>query len=550
MAGACLRKKEQELLSEEISQQGRQSVQLSRLEQIQTLFNNALDAVVGMNEKGIITDWNGQAETIFGWSKAEILGRTVAETIIPSEYRKHHEAGLMNFFKTGIGRVLNARTELTALKKDKTEFQIELTVTPIKTESSFVFYAFIRDITKRKEAEEYLQKAKEDAEAASQAKSTFLANMSHEVRTPLGVILGFSELLANREITTSEKERYIATIRRNGELLLNVIDDILDLSKVEAGKLKVENLETNVSEILTDVILQLKPKAAAKNIILSETVAPDIPQLIMSDPLRLNQILVNIVGNAIKFTEQGAVSVTLSVLAPAGSAPKLVFVVKDSGIGLSKSQADKLFQLFFQADFSAKRKFGGTGLGLAISKHLAKILGGDVILTESTLGQGSTFTITIAINPVMDTQLKGDEEKIKEKNKAMPEADAALKLDGIKILLVEDSADNQLMFNKLLKLAGALVDTAENGAIALEKIYKNKYDVVLMDIQTPIMDGYETIAKLRNDGYKIPIIALTAHALKEERTRSLAGGFNDHISKPINGISFIETIAQHIPSKR
>lgn len=389
-----------------------------------------------------------------------------------------------------------------------------------------------------------LSEAKLNAENANHAKSEFLANMSHEIRTPLGAVMGFADLVANDEITSSEKQNYVAAIKRNGELLSNIISDILDLSKIEVGKLNIECHDVLLDDILSDSKTLLNLIADEKGISLGFKMEEPLPKKIYTDPLRLRQILLNIVGNSIKFTEHGSVVVTIKQFPRPGTHPLLAFIVEDTGIGISKEQAVKLFKTFSQADNSLVRKFGGTGLGLVLSKRLAKLLGGDVELTDSEVGRGSVFAVTVDPGPVQISELR----EIRSSKKDRPvfqEAGEKVTLENLSLLIVDDSVDNQYLIGKILNLAGAKIDTANNGKIALEKAGANKYDVFVLDLQMPVMDGYETATQLRKMGIKEPIIALTAYALKEVRQRCLDSGFDDFITKPINRSLLVEKIAHY-----
>lgn len=398
------------------------------------------------------------------------------------------------------------------------------------------FISVATDVTKHYEA-------KESAEAASKAKSAFLANMSHEIRTPLGAVLGFSDLIANQNLTPSDRSKYVAAIKRNGELLSNIISDILDISKVEADKLEVEKQSVPLVEVLTDITTMLSLQAQEKGLRLTVSSDGPIPQLISTDPLRLRQIIINVVGNAIKFTERGYVEVKIRQILDDDDQHKIAFEVRDSGNGIEASQAAKLFRPFMQADASTKRKHGGTGLGLVLSKKLANLLGGDVVLSSSQIGAGSTFTITV--DPGVPAQSYAQDlapKPVAHHEVTPPRANEEVALNGVKVLLVEDAPDNQMLIGRFLKVAGAEVDIANNGQEALHKAQSAQYDVLLMDLQMPIMDGYEATNALRKSGYQKPIIALTAHALKEERQRCLASGFNDHVSKPINRAVLLDSI--------
>ena len=395
--------------------------------------------------------------------------------------------------------------------------------------------------TKISERTAELRQAKLSAENANLAKSAFLANMSHEIRTPLGAVLGFADLIANFNITDSEKQNYIVAIKRNGELLSTIISDILDLSKIEVDKLYPELQDVSIASILMDTKTLLDLNANEKGISLNFTIEGLLPTTIKTDPLRLRQILINIIGNSIKFTDQGSINVVVKLVAEENKKTKLAFVVKDTGIGISKEQSEKLFQTFSQADNSIVRKFGGTGLGLILSRRIAGLLGGGVVLTESTPGRGSTFTITIDPGPIDQSQLHEIKNEGPKKEEAHSIKD--VRIDGMQILVVDDSVDNQFLISKILKLAGAVTDVADNGKMALEKAHEKKYDLFLMDLQMPLMDGFEATLRLRQKGFKEPIIALTAHSLKEVRQRCLEAGFDDFVTKPINRNLLLETIA-------
>ena len=397
------------------------------------------------------------------------------------------------------------------------------------------------DITIRKLAELESIRAKELAESANAMKSAFLANMSHEIRTPLGAILGFAELLREPTHSQRERENYHEIIKRNGEQLSSLIDDILDLSKIEAGHLKTEIKRCPVRDLISEVCSLLTIKANEKRLYLRWIVHPDVPGEIHTDPVRLRQILTNVIGNAIKFTQKGGVEVEVSIAA--GSLLRLR--VTDTGIGVSPEQAGNLFKPFSQADLSITRKYGGTGLGLTLSKKLAAVLGGDLALKKSEPGAGSTFEVTVrdqhSESSVAATSTRSEESEtsIVGNKKA---------LEGMRILLVEDSPDNQMLITVMLEDHGAQVEVANNGREGLEKSAAVEHDVTLMDLQMPEMDGFTATQLLRERGYDKPIYALTAHAMSEVHLQCINVGCTGYLTKPIKLNEMISKLAAH--SKR
>lgn len=400
------------------------------------------------------------------------------------------------------------------------------------------------------------------ASAANQAKSEFLANMSHEIRTPMTAILGFADLLVefgDRDTAPRERLEYIATIRRNGMHLLSIINDILDLSKIEAGKMTVEAVPTEINGIVHDVLSLMAAKATAKQLQLEAEYATRVPQQVCSDPVRLRQILINLVGNAIKFTERGGVKLIVSHCGDGTG--NLQFTVVDTGIGLQLDQIERLFGAFAQADTSTTRKFGGTGLGLNISKRLAQMLGGDITVS-SVPGAGSTFTVTIK------AEICEGAKEMLEPGPAQVIVDQASKvslastparepLAGVRILLAEDGTDNVLLISHYLRKAGAAIHVAENGKLAVEHLSVDgdvdgplldppPVDLILTDMQMPEMDGYAATRLLRAKGSMLPIIALTANAMGGDVEKCQSAGCNDYASKPIDRNTLISTVLRNV----
>ncbi len=392
-----------------------------------------------------------------------------------------------------------------------------------------------------------------EAEAANHAKSAFLANMSHEIRTPMTAILGYADLLADNKEAPPHCLEAIGTIKQNGLHLLTIINDILDMSKIEVGKMTVEHIDTCPARIVEEAVSLMRPRAKGKGIDVAVKYDTPIPERIESDPTRLRQILLNLLGNAIKFTEVGTVTIRVAVEL---ERKQLCFRVVDTGIGMSPEQRDTIarFDAFSQADGSTTRKFGGSGLGLRISNSLAQLLGGTIEV-ESTLGCGSTFTATVSTGDLTGVPMltkQGIEERADQVIKVERKQASDSKgnpLQGLRILLAEDGPDNQRLIAFVLKKAGADVSVADNGQIALDQVQnaglETPFDVILMDMQMPVLDGYSATGKLRELGYTGPIIALTAHAMAGDRQKCIDAGCDDYLTKPIDRAKLIAIISAH-----
>lgn len=383
--------------------------------------------------------------------------------------------------------------------------------------------------------------AKAAAENANQAKMQFLANMSHEIRTPMNSILGFSELIASGVDSPDEIKDYISRIRANGKQLLHLIDDILDLSKFEAGQIPIHKSYVALRSMVEDVVLSLRPLLLSKKLELEVSYADNTNCDVLTDGQRLRQILTNLLSNAIKFSENGKINVDISC-SPSEQKNhiQLAMDVRDTGIGITVENQSKLFQPFSQGDSSVARRFGGSGLGLALSKRIAQALGGDLILVKSNPGEGSHFRFSIPVQFLPSGS---------SRQEAAPETEITLQpvsLAHKRILLVEDAKDNEILIAHYLKPLGLKVDVAVNGLQAIEMVQKNDYDCILMDIQMPGMDGLEATRRIRAMGYSKPIIALTAHALPAERERSLAAGCDLHLTKPIQRSDLIGTLCEQL----
>ncbi len=407
-----------------------------------------------------------------------------------------------------------------------------------------------RIATKLHIAMEQVEEAKNEAELATRSKSEFLANMSHEIRTPMTAILGFTENLLDPDLSEEDRASAVHTIQRNGQHLLQLINNILDISKIEAGKLEVENIACSPAQIMLDVQSLMKVRADSKGIALDVEYAGGVPETIQSDPTRLKQILVNLAGNAIKFTEEGCVRLRAECIGPDSTNPAMRFEVIDTGIGMTVEQAAKLFQPFMQADASTTRQFGGTGLGLTISKRLAEKLGGDITI-RSQPKKGSTFTVVVEAGSLEGVKMLDDPAAAAAATQPKPQTRIAADALQCRILLAEDGPDNQRLISFVLKKAGADVTVVGNGQLAvdaaLEAIAEGKpFGVILMDMQMPVLDGYKATALLREKGYTRPIVALTAHAMASDREKCLKAGCDEFQTKPIDRRRLVQAIQEQL----
>ncbi len=387
--------------------------------------------------------------------------------------------------------------------------------------------------------------ARREAEAATEAKSKFLANMSHEIRTPMTSILGYTDLLADPTIGPAERKDYLSVIRRCGEHLLSLINDILDLSKIEAGKTTVEMGSCNVAALLANVASMMRPRAEQRGNSLAVEYDGPLPETIQTDCARLRQAVVNLVGNAVKFTENGTVRILVEFLRSWREGQSAVKIeVIDTGIGIREEAMPSLFRPFSQGDTSIARRFGGTGLGLAISHHVAGLLGGELV-AASTFGEGSTFTLTVPTGELRGVRIVEHPAEAAIESARDSGRSSAADLTGIRILLAEDGVDNQNLIRAILGKAGAEVEIAENGRVATERAEAATFDVILMDMNMPEMDGYEATRLLRDRGYRRPILALTANAMAGDNQQCLAAGCDDHLTKPIDRAQLIQSIARY-----
>lgn len=656
---------------EDVTERKKTEMELRRSEiRLRSVVHNALDAIITVDVQGRIETFNPSAESIFGFSRDEVFGQN-ARILMPEPHASGFDDFVTKVLINEAPKPFSQKTEITARRKDGSTFPVELSISEIRLGQKKMLLGIIRDISERKRFEQELIGARERAEQASKAKSEFLANMSHEIRTPMNGIIGMTQLALETNLNSEQKD-YLCTVKSSSELLLKLINDILDFSKIEAGKLEIDRVDFEFRDILADTMRALALQAEAKGLELLFEVADNVPDNLCGDPVRIRQIIVNLVGNAIKFTDSGEIVAGAELWNTEGNRVTIHFCVSDSGIGISQEKIEKIFQPFDQADTSTTRRYGGTGLGLSISSRLVEIMGGQ-IWVDSKLGQGSKFHFTVQLD-VSQAMIPGHElasmealqgtrvivvddnltnrkilngqlsnwgmstalaqsgfeaieimKKFASKSapfslalidcmmpemdgfqlasiiKSSPqlnktklvmlssasqvvdtkerekfgldawlvkpvkqselltclltilgdksELDTAVLLEDqketdlsvrhkVKILLAEDNPINRTFAVRLLEKSGHIVKCAENGNEVLDLMENEKFDLILMDVSMPELDGYEATRHIRNTekltGRHIPIIAMTAHALTEDRGRCLEAGMDDYISKPVN----------------
>jgi two-component system sensor histidine kinase/response regulator len=487
-----------------------------------------------MDSEGLISYWNPAAERIFGYSRNEAIGRNLHAFIVPSRYHKAHHAVFPLFQKTGQGNAIGKTLDLEALKKDGTEIHVQLSLSAMQMKGKWHSIGILRDVTQQKEIQDSLLKAKQEAERANKFKSVFLANMSHEIRTPLNAIIGFSQLMNRDKLLSDLQKEYNLSIISAGEHLLALINDILELSKIEAGRVILSPSNIDLHALLDDIQMIFKERTQSKNLQFLYEKAIDLPRFVYVDESKLRQIFVNLIGNALKFTEQGGIAVRTRVDKINEDLSMLVVEIQDSGSGIPADEMDKLFKHFEQTS-SGINQGSGTGLGLALSRELAVLMGGTITVS-SELGKGSVFTFQVQIT---------------DGNPACVEKNNVKRVIGIensaaryRILVVDDKSDNLKVATTLLRLVGFETREARNGEEAIAKFEAWDPHLILMDMRMPVMDGYESTRriKLTERGKLTPVVALTASTFEDELKKIERLGMQGYIRKPFREDELFKTI--------
>lgn len=495
--------------------------------EVKAIVQTAVNGVITIDTSGVIRLFNPAAERLFGWTADEVIGRNVS-ILMPEPIASEHDGYIQRFLETREAKIIGIEREVTAKRKDGRTFPANLAVGhAVLVEGRHLFVAFISDISAQKQAEHELRLAKEAAEAAAKAKANFLANMSHEIRTPMNTVIGFAEVVLQNQNLPTDTLKHVATILNSGKHLLSVINDILDFSKIEAGKIDLETVCFNLPSALQDCLHIMSLRATEKGLRIELKIEEDLPQYFLGDPNRLRQVILNLVGNAVKFTESGLITVAIE---KTGEPDMLHFCISDTGIGMTKEQTERVFEPFSQADTTTSRRFGGTGLGTTISKQLVELMGGR-IWVESDWGVGSHFHFTVRMP---DTSQQ--ESCLYQVTQSIAEY---VSPRCFNVLLAEDIEANARLAILRLEQQGHRVTWVKNGQEAVNAFGQGGYDIILMDLQMPVLDGVSATKQIRrhekNTGdSRIPILALTASVLQHEREECRQAGIDAIVGKPID----------------
>jgi PAS domain S-box-containing protein len=505
------------------------------------ILRSTPDSIISTNEDGRIFEFSKAAETTFGYRREDAVGMPLHELLILPGGRGTYPRDLSQQLETCTPRMIDQRIQMIARRANGEEFPVEVAITKVDINDNIIFIAYLRDITDRLHNEIILTQARDAAEAADRAKTRFVANMSHEIRTPLNALLGFVSLLGEADNLTEEQLLWVRTAQQSGNSLLSLINDILDFAKIEAGKIALEPHAFDIREFVNGTMSTLAQRAATKGLDFDATVTPEVPEHLREDSGRLRQILINLLGNAIKFTDSGSIRLAVS-LTDRDTQPWLHFDIIDTGSGIPESKHDAIFSEFTQLAESG-RLTDGTGLGLAITRRLVELMGGCIDF-ESRENQGTRFWFEIPLTVAGQHEIPTEAAAARERT--------MLATQG-RILLADDSPANLMVALAMLRDSGCSVDTVNNGLEAVEAARTLPYDLVLMDISMPEMDGLEATTAIRalpGDKGSVPVIAMTAHAIVGDRDKFMSAGMNDYISKPVTKHRLYEILNQWLPREQ
>ena len=500
-------------------------------ELFEAIFKNTLSAIIITDENEVVVAWNPFTETMLKMTPADLFNKPLAQLYPPYQWNK-----LETIRTDKKDTLINEETSI--YKKDGSLVHVLLSFSAMKEKTGRITGKLIvmHDITERKRFEEDLFRAKTLAEQLNQAKSLFLANMSHEVRTPLNAILGLLDLTLETTLTDEQKEN-LTVAQDSARSLLNLLSDILDFSRIEAGKMVFHKTDFDLHRLMESLRRALDVIALQKDLQLILKIEPNVPSFLKGDPMRLRQVLTNLIGNAIKFTPRGKIVVSLRLQSQDEGKIVLLFSVQDEGIGIPKDRQKQIFEIFTQADDSTTRQFGGTGLGLAIAKHLVEMMNGHIDV-KSEEGMGSAFTFTAQFEESLDPAIEH-----RDRGAELIHNDD---LKGLRILLAEDNIVNQKMMIKMLEKEDCQVTIADNGQDVLRQMEQGFFDVILMDVHMPVLDGIEAAKRIRQNEITtqehVPIVALTAAAMSEDKDHCLNAGMDAYLSKPLDRKALFETI--------
>jgi PAS domain S-box-containing protein len=495
-------------------------------------------AVQGYNVNREAIFWNHASEELYGYSKKDVLGKKIEDLVFPLDQREERVKAFDDWMKTGTAIPSGEMMKRTADGRQVAVYSSRLATRNQRGE--WEMYVIDVDLSELKRASEELVTAKEYAERASRAKSEFLANMSHEIRTPMNGVMGMTTLLLDTELTADQRDS-IQTIMESTKELMRIIDELLDISRIEAGEVRLHPEPFCMRETVEKVVLLFADRAGRKGINLSIAIHDGMPKQLLGDSGRVRQVLINLVGNALKFTHNGHIQIRMQA-ERVGDGGNILADVKDTGIGMTPELQEHIFDKFTQGDTSSKRKYGGAGLGLAITRQLVGLMGGEISVS-SEVDKGTTFRFNLKLGSMAtDVPVAVVVPALGKPNQI-----------NAQILLVEDNLVNQKVATAMIKKTGCTVTVAPNGARALEQIALKQFDLIFMDCQMPIMDGFETTQAIRQmvgEIRDIPIVAMTAHALKEDRQKCLDAGMDDYLSKPVHMDSLVAVLQKYCGAEK